>query len=170
MSITGGHESMNESIIDRTYVCLKLIDIALQEGPCQRGNLSECQANLSAKVNTFPASCQGYQASVRIIADSVVFRGILALSEQIRSHKGGRCYVQYVSVLIVPFFPGQTPAGQLYMAVPQQNTRPRSKPLQNQMQWYDDVARFIPSGMSSAATLTKALPEPRSISGMLLCR
>ena len=46
---------------------------ALQEGPCQRGNLSECQANLSAKVNTFPASCQGYQASVRIIADSVVF-------------------------------------------------------------------------------------------------
>lgn len=35
--------------------------------------LSECQANLSAKVNTFPASCQGYQASVRIIADSVVF-------------------------------------------------------------------------------------------------
>ena len=37
------------------------------------------------------------------------------------------------------------------------------KALQNQMQWYNDVARFHPQW-------TKALPEPRSISGMLLCR
>ena len=29
---------MKESIIDRTYVCLKLIDMLYKKGPCQRGN------------------------------------------------------------------------------------------------------------------------------------
>ena len=57
-----------------------------------------------------------------------------------------------------------------YMAVPQQNTRPRSKPFRIRCNGMMMLLVFIPSGMSSAATLTKALPEPRSISGMLLCR
>ena len=43
------------------------------------------------------------------------------------------------------------------------------KALPNQMQWYDDVARFHPQWNVSTATSTKALPELRSISGMPLC-
>ena len=93
-------------------------------------------------MNTFPANCQGYQASVRIIADSVV-SGILALSEQIRSHKGGRCYVQYVSVLIVPFFRDKPCRAVIYGRASTEHEA-QVKALQNQMQWYDDIARFHP--------------------------
>lgn len=69
-----------------------------------------------------------------------------------------------------PVLSGTNPAGQLYMAVPQQNTRPRSKPFRIRCNGMMMLLDFILSGMSSTATLTKVLPELRSISGMPLCR
>ena len=69
-----------------------------------------------------------------------------------------------------PVLSGTNPAGQLYMAVPQQNTRPESKPFRIRCNGMMMLLDFILSGMLSTATLTKVLPELRSISGMPLCR
>ena len=65
---------------------------------------------------------------------------------------------------------GTNPVGQSYMAVPQQNTRPRSKPCKIRCSGMMMLLDFILSGMLSTATSTKALPELRSINGMPLCR
>lgn len=64
---------------------------------------------------------------------------------------------------------GTNPVGQSYMAVPQQNTRPRSKPCKIRCSGMMMLLDFILNGMLSTATSTKALPELRSISGMPLC-
>ena len=71
------------------------------------------------------------------------FLSILVLSEEIRNTKGGRCYVQYVSVLIISIFSGQTLSGSHIWPCSTEHEA-QVKALQNQMQWYDDVARFHP--------------------------
>ena len=101
---------MNESIIDRTYVCLKLIDMLYKKGLVNEATYLNVKQTYPQKLTLFRQVVKDISpASVSLLI--LLFSGILALSEQIRSHKGGRCYVQYVSVLIVPFFPGQTLPG-----------------------------------------------------------
>lgn len=63
---------------------------------------------------------------------------------------------------------GTNPVGQSYMAVPQQNTRPRSKPCKIRCSGMMMLLDFILNGMLSTATSTKALPELRSIREIVL--
>lgn len=59
---------MNETIIDRTYVCLKLIDMLYKKGLINEATYFN--GNEPIRTSSFFAlGCQGCQPSVHIIAD-----------------------------------------------------------------------------------------------------
>lgn len=59
---------MNETIIDRTYVCLKLIDMLYKKGLINEATYFNVKRTYQNKW-FFALGCQGCQPSVHIIAD-----------------------------------------------------------------------------------------------------